>query len=374
MKPTEFDTNHVYRININEKESTEDNNSDAETYTIWSILDRIKQYPEIENASLSLASIPYSASYWGGSVFLDTVDQGNRMKHVTPEYFEVFKIKIEHGQAFNWDDIVGENIAVISGDENDNFMKMPAKEVKKFVQGRLGDTADAENTYKVCGVATKAKWSEYADYEPVVYYPLKKDDERLGTGELCVRVKPEADKDFAKRFTKNMQNQLSLGQFYLSSVQSMNDIRDSYMKGWEYDNNLKSIYSISAFILINIFLGVVGTFWFRTQARRSEISLRIALGASRKNVKSMFIGETLILLFIASILATIICINISLVDVLQEIGVPSINREQKSIDIFQYFINYGTTLGILAIIAVAGVWYPAWRASKTQPAIALRDE
>ena len=84
--------------------------------------------------------------------------------------------------------------------------------------------------------------------------------------------------------------------------------------------------------------------------------------------------ETLILLFLASIIATVICINVTLVDVLKDIGVPSINREWNPIHISQYFINYGLTFIILAVIAIAAVWYPAKRASKIQPAIALRDE
>ena len=34
------------------------------------------------------------------------------------------------------------------------------------------------------------------------------------------------------------------------------------------------------FLLLNIFLGLLGTFWFRTQQRRSEIALHKAHGAT----------------------------------------------------------------------------------------------
>ena len=379
MEHTGFDTKHVYRINIREKEKEEqtednDNTAETETYNIWSIVDRIKQYPEIEHVSLSIASIPYSQSYSGGGVFIDTVDQNARAKFVTPEYFDVFKIKIEHGNAYNWDNIVGENIVVISADESNTFLKRPANKVEKFTMGRIGDTVDPDRTHKVVGVASRSKWSEYAEYEAIIYSPLKKDDKRLGTGELCVRVKPEADKDFAKRFTKAMQSQLALGHYYLSSVQSMTDIRDEYMKGWEYDSNLKSIYSITAFLIVNIFLGVVGTFWFRVQARRSEIGLRLALGSSRRNIRWLFPLETILLILIASIIAVAICINISLVDILKDMEIPTPNRGDTSAGPVQYIINYSITFFFLCIIAIAAVWYPAKRASDIQPAEALKDE
>src|SRR5690606_18291700 len=139
-------------------------------------------------------------------------------------------------------------------------------------------------------------------------------------------------------------------------------------------NNFKSIYSITAFLIVNIFLGIIGTFWFRIQSRRSEIGLRIALGASKSNVKNMFVLETVLLLFLASMVATIICINVSVTDVIRDINVPIPNREGESTGILQYFINYGFTFLFLALIAIVAVWYPAKKASDIQPTEALRDE
>jgi putative ABC transport system permease protein len=195
-----------------------------------------------------------------------------------------------------------------------------------------------------------------------------------GGAEISVRVKPGSDKEFASRFTKNMQEQLSMDPYYLSSVTSISKQRDDYIKWNGYDNNFKSILSVSSFLLLNIFLAVVGTFWFRIQARRGEIGLRTALGATRTKVKSIFIVEALILLFSASIIATLISINISVTDILKGVGVPSINREKNPVEISQYFADYGFTLLILGIISLIAVWYPATRASKTQPAEALKDE
>jgi hypothetical protein len=36
-----------------------------------------------------------------------------------------------------------------------------------------------------------------------------------------------------------------------------------------------------AFLLINVFFGIVGTFWLWTENRRSEIGLRMAIGSSK---------------------------------------------------------------------------------------------
>jgi putative ABC transport system permease protein len=171
-----------------------------------------------------------------------------------------------------------------------------------------------------------------------------------------------------------MQNQIAVDPYFLSSVTSIDDIRKDYIKWTGYDNNFKSIFSISAFLLINIFLAVVGTFWFRTQTRRSEIGLRIALGSSRVNVQTIFIIETILLIFFASIIATIISVNVALADVLKDIGIPVVERGEDEIRLSQYLINYCITFFILVTISIIAVWYPSRKASNIQPAEALKDE
>ncbi len=59
----------------------------------------------------------------------------------------------------------------------------------------------------------------------------------------------------------------------------------------------------------------MGTFWFRTRHRRSEIALRIAMGSSRGRIRWQLLGEGLLLLAFASIPALMICINMVMADV-----------------------------------------------------------
>lgn len=192
--------------------------------------------------------------------------------------------------------------------------------------------------------------------------------------DLSIRVKPEADYNFIEKFKEDMQAQLEVGPYYLTSVVSIEKDRQRAIDRAGYDNNFKSIYSIAGFLIINIFLAVIGSFWFRMQARRSEIGLRLALGASKRNVKLMFTTETVIILFIASIIATILCVNISMIDILKDIGIPIINREEGEVIVNQHFINYILTLLTLLIVTIFAVWYPAYRASRIQPSEALKEE
>lgn len=49
-------------------------------------------------------------------------------------------------------------------------------------------------------------------------------------------------------------------------------------------------------------------------------------------------------------------------------------RDYKTLDWFQYILNFSVTFLIIAGVSCLAVWYPARQASKIQPAIALRDE
>lgn len=59
----------------------------------------------------------------------------------------------------------------------------------------------------------------------------------------------------------------------------------------------------------------MGTFWFRTRHRRSEIALRMAMGSSRGRIRWQLLGEGLLLLALASIPALMICSNMVMADV-----------------------------------------------------------
>ena len=210
----------------------------------------------------------------------------------------------------------------------------------------------------------------------MLFRSLKKEEVDIARKtQVALRVKPEADVNFAEKFMKDMREQLNVSEYYLTSIESGETILKEASKSWETFNNVKSTLSITSFLLLNIFMGIVGTFWFLTQSRRSEIGLRIALGSSRRKVTGMIVGETIIMLFLASIVATIICLNVSMTGLLESMGLPVVYRPKDApTDYIQPMITYGITFGTLALISIAAVIYPACQVAKTQPAEALKDE
>ncbi|MBB4035614.1 putative ABC transport system permease protein [Dysgonomonas hofstadii] len=372
LQPLGFDIEHTYNIELGIKDdeanmlySGDSIQKDQIYNNFWTIYDRVKRHPAIEAVTISTFATPYGMRT-STQYMIDSVEQDVSENFVSPEYFDVFKIKKLSGLFFTWDD-AALNYAVISADHDGLFAQKIPQNLKE-IQQRAG-------TFKVSGVADRKKFSEFDDYKCVVYTPLKRQNPMtIEMSDLSVRVKPDADKNFAGQFVQDMDAQLDIHPFYLSSVIPIKENRENYLERRGYDGNLKSVYAISLFLLANIFLIVIGSFWFRIQSRRSEIGLRIALGSSKKNIKQLFIFEALSLLFISSILAAFICINISFADILKDIGVPIPERGGDLMSINQYIINYIITFIFISFIVVIAVWNPANRASGIQPAMALHEE
>ena len=155
-----------------------------------------------------------------------------------------------------------------------------------------------------------------------------------------------------------------IGNLYLLDVTSFKDLREICER--EDMNEAKSQLCVLGFLLMNIFLGVIGTFWFRTQQRRREVALRMAMGSSRQKVFSRLMSEGILLLTLAAVPAVIIAFNVGIAEL--------VDVEKLPFGGGRFLAAVAVTWLLMAVMIVAGIWYPARGAMKVQPAEALHDE
>lgn len=380
-EPLGYDIKNTYRIQMGQKEVeseisgqpelTEDNLYDY----AMTFLNRVKRYPDVENVSFSHAAIPYGFSTHANGFIInsDSLIETIYMKWVTSEFFDVFRMKVE-GNIFNWEDKASDKLILISPDRTGDFGQYAEARYPVGNVHTLRYNQEDETPFRVIGIVNKVKTSFVEPYQSTMFRPMERNQLNLAHMQIIVRAKPGAEKGFEKRFTDEMKTQLNIGPFYLVSVDSFGSIKKKMQELMRTDEELNSIYAITFFVIINIFLGLIGTFWYRTQSRRSEIGLRIALGATKRKIKSFMFTETLLLLFISSVVAVNICVNIAQTDILEAIGVPLADKIQIGSGAEQGFINYILTFLFLAIVSLLAVWYPAKQSSDMHPAEALHEE
>ena len=83
-----------------------------------------------------------------------------------------------------------------------------------------------------------------------------------------------------------------VGNLFLTKVSSFRDIRHTFQL--DDMNTLRNYLVGMGFLLLNIFLGLLGTFWFRTQQRKGEMALMMAVGGSKQSVFLSFAERRLV--------------------------------------------------------------------------------
>lgn len=194
---------------------------------------------------------------------------------------------------------------------------------------------------------------------------LLSDDWIHADNELCVRVRADRDQNFMENLKADSEKQFRIGNLYISDVRSFKDIRHSFQQG--ETSEMRNLVVGMGFLLLNIFLGLLGTFWFRTQQRRGEIALHKAMGATDGAVFGRLMSEGLFLLLIVTVPAIIIDI------VLAHFELNSW-RNGTTLEWPRLAFCVVTTFVLIAAMIGVGIGLPARRAMKVQPAEALHDE
>ena len=166
--------------------------------------------------------------------------------------------------------------------------------------------------------------------------------------ELCVRVRENQDHDFIQRLKTDSEKQFRIGNIFISEIRSFKDIRRNFQQTWS--NDLRNYVMGMGFLLLNIFLGLLGTFWFRTQQRRSEIAL----------LKVNF-------LLLVTPVALLIDYNLASMEL-------NSWRNGTTLEWERLLLCAAISFLLIGLMIAIGIGIPARRAMKVQPAEALHDE
>lgn len=377
--PLGYDITNVYNVDLNLITDEVEEYLPQESYgttlgeDFLTLVDRIRTYPGVEAVGVSYASLPYSyhRNYTGITRITpegDTLHIGRvRRYQALPEYIQVFRYATASGQTDVLVNNLNPNQIVISGEvEKALYPEGPA--TGKTVDYQMG--ADSLDVF-IGGVMNPVRICDFSTYAPTFIRPMtaqmlaeEMNDMVFHGIDLTVRVAPGQEKDFPARFRKEMKNQLKYHNIYLLNVRSYEDIRSRYIRS--NINNYKMYLAGVFFLLVNIFLGITGTFFFRTEHRQAEMGLRIALGSTAHSLRSLLIGEGLVLLVLAFIPAMLISVNIGLKEIVDVTSMPFTAG--------RFLVCQGISFLLMASMIAAGIWFPSRKAIHLHPAEALHYE
>lgn len=372
-QPRGFDISHCYRIStghLTEQDSDYVPDRDGEKlYEDYEELRRrIELRPEVEAASLSMNSTPYNGSNSGVRYLVDSIFSAGYVicRRVSPEFPKVFRWRGMKGET---PEELGEIIKrgdVLVSDNLLHFSTDNPRPMTEYVGRKIVLDYDTAHPATVGASIVPVRYNDYMQGEMnrTVVSGIPRSYFGVG-GEFSVRVKANMDEGFIEALMADADIQLRAGNLFITNVESFDDVREAHQHGTE--TQIRNMIFIMAFLLVNIFLGLLGTFWFRTRQRSRDIAIRLVSGATKGDIFRLLISEGLVLLTIATPVALLADLNIAHAELNQY-------YEGEYLEWGRLLICGGVTYLLIALMIALGISIPAWRAMKIDPAVALRDE
>lgn len=366
-KPLGFDIEHCYKLSFNEvNDKSPDYIPERTEEDVYNeqltILDRMMHHPMVEAAALSQNSHPYNGSNSTSTVGIDSMESPRNTvrRVVTPDFMRVFRYQGTRGES-------PEELAKLIDEgkiiTNDRLFKRYKIKGSDYI-GKEFYVDDTTATAVLGATLVGPRYSDFQTWENTVFFEAE-DSWITWCHEYVLRVKPEEDHDVVERLMSEAESTFHVGNKVLVNVTSFDDIRDIVLQGNR--NQIRNMVVGLIFMLANIFLGLFGTFWFRTQQRVSEIAIRKAMGATNWDIFRRLVSEGLLLL----ITITPIAIGI---DCLLAHFEFNTYYDGGYLQAGRIAICAGLSFLFIALMIIVGIWFPASRAEKIDPAVALKDE
>ncbi|MDE6187648.1 MAG: ABC transporter permease, partial [Duncaniella sp.] len=339
------------------------------TADLMKFIDRLEKRPEIECVALGQNAYFYNGSNSGTLMTCDTFSTSGAgyfvRRYVSPEFPKVFRIHGANGETPEQLSELLENRRGFLISDNAFKRSYGIENMRDFI-GKDFFNGASNDTLRLLGAYVPVRYNDYSALEWAVSmmtaYPK---EDYTGLTEIVVRVRDNMDTDFIENLMKDADRHFRIGNYYIASVKSFDDIRYIHQRN---ESTTTRNYIVGVlFLLLNIFLGLLGTFWFRTQQRVPEIAIRKANGATRTDIFRRVIGEGLILLLIITPVAA----AFDWVLVYFEINTYYHGAYFEPIRFITCLL---VSFALMALMIIFGILIPANRAMKIAPAKALMDE
>src|SRR6478736_264941 len=324
-------------------------------------LERVRAVPGVRSAAAA-RMIPLQGSGFGlGSLRAPGIEGPGRdgtfdaeWDIVSPDYFSTISMAIVDGRAFNDTDRAGAPFAAII---NETLARQIWPGQSALGRTLVQDMGDNESRpLQIVGIARDAKYRYISSPNaPFIYVPLAQQP----TSELELYVRHDPGREVAREIRAAVTEVEPTVPVLM--LQSFDDaaaigLLPQKLSAWIAG----SVGTIGLFLAA---LGLYGLMAFLVTQRTREIAIRMAVGATTRQVRSMVLGQAARLGVVGACIGLLLAAGVGTLAKSLLVGVPPIDP-----------VSFGTTALVLLLVLAVAAWMPATRAAATDPATALRAE
>jgi putative ABC transport system permease protein len=322
------------------------------------ILDAIQSAPGVESVGL-INRLPLTGQRDGSTIGTEdsTVPTMERpvanIRQVNPEYFQTMGIPLRVGRLFEARD--GEHLVTVISATTARTLWPGQDPIGKRL--RIGATMNAPWLYEVVGIVADVRTVSLGDSaSPTVYQPYWQTS--FDEGSLSVKaINDRADTFSSVRATiRRFDPELPIRSF-----RTMDDLVQQSVAERQFQMYLVLLFGGIA--LFQASLGIFGVLSYSVAQRTNEIGVRMALGAERKQVMTLVLGES----------ALMTGVGIA-------VGVAGALLGTRYLESMLFGITpldaptFVTVSFICGVVATLASYVPARRATRIDPLLALRWE
>jgi putative ABC transport system permease protein len=320
------------------------------------MIERMTSVPGVSGATFSVV-VPISGSGQRRNAMIEgyqrqpSEDMELNTNVVGADFFATMEIPIMRGRAFGPEDREGgPGVAIV----NEEFAR------RYFNGDALGKRlkVDSEGEYlEIVGVARTAKYRDLReDPLPFIYLPLSQEYQPNMT--LIVRTAgdPAALLGTLRKEMSDVNKAVTV-----FSVQMMSETIAGQLAVDRMIAVLLSVFGGAALLLAAI--GIYGVMGYAVAQRTREIGIRVALGAERGDIMTLIVRRGLMLTIIGASIGLVLALALTRALKSLLFGVSASDP-----------LTFSAIVTLLVAVALVACYFPARRATKVDPIVALRNE
>ena len=323
------------------------------------LLDRFQRLPGVEHAAASMGT-PFNFS-WAQSLRAEGRDSipsvrsgGPYYQAITPNYLATMGTRILHGRDFNSGDVAGGQPVTIVGA---TFAKLVWPNQDVLGKCLYVGNDSVKTCTRVVGVVADAKRGQVTETDALLYYlPFVQYDKPTINGAF-VRVRPGA-RGVAGALQREVQ---AAGNLPFATIQPISDQIAPQLRSWRLGASAFTAFGLLALLIAAT--GIFAVLSYGVSQRTKEIGVRVALGAQSTHVVRMIVGQGLRAALVGTALGALgaVALGRAIASLLYQ--VPATDP-----------LVFGGAVAVLLTVALAAAYFPARRAARIAPMIALRSE
>jgi predicted permease len=354
-----FDPNQLLNVTL---DPSLHNYTEIQTIEFYRSLEtKVRSLPGIQSVSVA-ASVPMGSTLGNQSVYIEgrRLPSGQRapgafFNSVDATYFETLRIRVLLGRAFtDADSETAPRVAIVNETMARHFW--PGEDP---IGKRFSMTGDAGPFIEVVGVARDGKYRVLAeDPQPFFYVPLTQHFTAQRTLQIRSAIPPESLAPIVQHEIQALD-----ANDPIEEIQTMKESLGGTLGYFIYRVGASLAAAMGLLGLILAIVGVYGVVSYAATQRTQELGVRMALGASPRQVLALLLkqGAQLVAAGVLFGLAGAWALTRAMSHML--VGVSPSDP-----------LTYLSVVAVLSSVTLLACWIPARRAMRVDPMVALRYE